>query len=436
MRVVIIGAGQVGRSIAQELQHEHDVVVIERSSQRLALLQQYDVLAIQGNGASLKVLQQAEVDKADLVIASTDVDEVNIVACAGSKQLGAAFTIARVHDPEYIETWERGRLGVDFMVCSELLTSEKIAQLIGVPAAREIHTFVEGRVLMAELAVDEGSPLLGRPLQALDLPPGAMIVSLIRNGRVIIPRGDDVVQAGDLMVSIGTPEAISRLNRRATGRPLPQSVVILGGGRIGYRLALTLERRSLRPKIIEADPERSRWLAEQLSRTQVFQSDATDLDFLEREHLGEADVGVSVMDKDEKNLLSALLLKSLGVKRVIVGVADPDYIEIFERVGIDVAVSARKVIAEEILRFTKSRIAGMSILEGDRAEVLELTVSESSPLVGVPLQDASFPKGAIIGAIVRGKDVIIPHGENALQPGDRVIVFSKKEVAPEVEKLL
>jgi len=358
------------------------------------------------------------------------------VACAGSKQLGAAFTIARVHDPEYIETWERGRLGVDFMVCSELLTSEKIAQLIGVPAAREIHTFVEGRVLMVELSVDEGSPLLGRPLQALDLPPGAMIVSLIRNGRVIIPSGEDVIHPGDLVVSIGTPEAISRLNRRATGRPLPQSVVILGGGRIGYRLALTLERRGLRPKIIEADPERSRWLAEQLPRSQVFQNDATDLDFLERERLGEADVGVSVMDKQEKNLLSALLLKSLGVKRVIAGVSDPDYVEIFERVGVDVAVSARKIIAEEILRFTKRRIAGMSILEGDRAEVLELTVSESSPLVGVPLRDAAFPKGAIVGAIVRGKDVIIPHGETTLQPGDRVIVFSKKEAVPEVEKML
>ncbi len=438
MRVVIIGAGQVGRSIARELQRDHDVVVIERSAQRLALLQQYDVLAIQGNGASLKVLQEAEVDKADLVIASTDVDEVNIVACAGSKHLGAAFTIARVHDPEYIETWERGRLGVDFMVCSELLTSEKIAQLIGVPAAHEIHTFVEGRVLMVELLIEEGSPLAGRPLRALapELPPGARIVSLIRGRQVIIPGGEDVIRPGDHLVGVGTPEAIDRLSRRASGRPLPQSVVILGGGRIGYRLALTLERRGLRPKVVEADPERSRWLAEQLPRSQVFQNDATDLDFLERERLGECDVGVSVMDKDEKNLLSALLLKSLGVKRVIAGVADPDYIEIFERVGVDVAVSARTIIAEEILRFTKSRIAGMSILEGDRAEVLELTVSERSPLVGVPLKEAAFPQGAIVGAVVRGKDVIIPDGAVSLRPGDRVIVFAKKEAVADVEKLL
>jgi trk system potassium uptake protein TrkA len=436
MRVVVIGAGQVGESIAQALQHDHDVVVIERSTQQLEELQNYDILAIQGNGASLKVLRQAEVDQADLVIACTNIDEVNIVACAGSKQLGAAFTIARVHDPEYIETWERGRLGVDFMVCSELLTSETIAQLIGVHSARAVHAFAEGRILMAELSVEEGSPLAGRPIKTLDLPSGAMIVSVIRRGEILIPGGEDVIQPGDLVVTIGTPEAIGVLNRKASGRPVPHDIAIIGGGRIGYRLAYALERQGLRPKIIEADPERSRWLAEQLPRTQVFRSDGTDLNFLERERIGECEVGISVMDKDEKNLLSALLLKSLGVKRVIVGVADTHYIELFERVGIDVAVSARKVIAEEIIRFTKRRIAGMSILEGERAEVLEMTVSADSPLIGVPLKNTLLPGGAIIGAIVRGSDVIIPHGDDVLQPGDRVIIFSKKEVGAEVERLL
>ncbi len=436
MRVLIIGAGQVGRSIAQELQHDHDVVVIERSPQRLELLRHYDVLALHGNGASLKMLEQAEAGRADLVIACTDVDEVNIVACAASKQQGAKFTIARVHDPEYIETWESGRLGVDFMVCSELLTSETIAELIGVPAAREVHTFAEGRILMAELSVDADSPLVGRPLKALDLPEGSRIVSIIRDGTVRIPTGEDRIRPGDLIVSIGTPEAIAQLNRRASGAAQAQSVVILGGGRIGYRLALTLERRGLHPKLIESDPQRSRWLAEQLPHTQVFQSDATDLDFLERERIGEADVGVSVLRRDETNLLCALLLKSLGVPRVIVGVSDPNYIRAFERVGVDVAVSARKVVAEEILRFTKSRIAGMSILEGDRAEVIEVTVSEESPLVGVPLKDANFPQGATIGAVVRGREVLIPRGSDALRPGDRVIVFARKDAVPEVEKRL
>jgi trk system potassium uptake protein TrkA len=436
MKVVVIGAGQVGQSIAQALQHDHDVVVIEREASRIEALRQHDVLAIEGNGASLKVLEEAGVDRADLVIACTDVDEVNIVACAGSKQLGAAFTIARVHDPEYVETWERGLLGVDFMVCSELLTSEVMAHLIGVPAARDIHTFAEGKILMAELSVEEGSPLLGRPIRTLGLPRDCKIASLIRDGQVIIPGGHDVILPGDLMVSIGTPEAIAILNLRASGQPIPQNVVILGGGRIGYRLALTLERRGLRPIVIEANPSRSRWLAEQLPRSRVFKSDGTDLEFLENERIGECEVGASVMDTDEKNLLSALLLKSLGVRKVIAGVADPNYIKIFERVGIDVAVSARKVIAEEIIRFTKRGIAGMSILEGDRAEVLEMTVSPQSPLIGVPFKEADFPMGAIIGAIVRGGEVIIPHGQDALEAEDRVIVFSRKDVVPKVEKLL
>ena len=215
-----------------------------------------------------------------------------------------------------------------------------------------------------------------------------------------------------------------------------RNIVIIGGGRIGYRLALTLEKQGLRPKMIEAGGERSRWLAEQLPRTQVFQSSGTDLEFLESERIGECEAGACVMDKDEKNLLAALLLKSLGVKKVIAGVVDTHFIKVFERVGIDVAVSARKVIAEEIIRFTKSRVTGVSILEGDRAEVLEMTVSRKSPLVGVPLKESCLSKDAIVGAIVRKRQVIIPRGDDAIQAGDRVIIFSKKEAAPEVERLL
>ncbi len=436
MLVVVIGAGQVGQSIAQALQHDHNVIVIERDKDNLEALAEYDVMTVEGNGASLKVLQEAGADKADLVIACTNIDEANIVACSGSKQLGAAFTIARVHDTEYLDTWERGRLGVDFMVCSEVLTSELIAQIIGVPAAREVHAFAEGRILLAELLIEAGSPLVAQPLRALELPQGTMIASIIRDGRVIIPKGDDVIKIGDLMVSVGIPEAVGQLNRQATGQSTPQNIVIIGGGRIGFRLAATLERQGLRPKLIEAESERSRWLAEQLPRSQVFQSSGTDLEFLEAERIGECEAGVCVMDRDEKNLLSALLLKSLGVKKVIAGVVDTHFIKVFERVGIDVAVSARKVIAEEIIRFTQSRITGVSVLEGDRAEVVEMTVSRKSPLVGVPLKESCLPREAIVGAIVRKKQVIIPRGDDAVQSGDRVIIFSKKEAASEVERLL
>jgi trk system potassium uptake protein TrkA len=436
MKVIVVGAGQVGQSIAQELQHDHDVVVIEQSPARLESLEQFDVMALAGNGASSKVLQEANAAETDLVIACTDRDEVNIIACAASKHLKAAFTIARVHNPDYMETWERGQLGVDFMVCSELLTAEKIAQLIGVPAAHDIHTFADGKILMAELPIDEHSPFIEKPIRALELPANSMIASLIRKGKVIIPRGDDVIQAGDSMVSFGVPDAVQLLNRRASGRPVPQTVVIIGGGRIGFRLALRLEKQGLRPKMIEANPQRSQWLAEHLPNTQVFQSSGTDLDFLEQERIGQSEVGVSVMDTDEKNLLSALLLKNLGVKRVISGVTDTDFIKVFERVGVDVAVSARRVIADEIIRFTKRRVSGISVIEGERAEVVESTISTKSSLVGVCLRDSTLPKEAIIGAIVRRNKVIIPRGEDKLMAGDRVIVFSEKAYVPKVEQLL
>ena len=436
MRVIVIGAGQVGLSIAQELQHEHDVVVIEQSREQIEQLEKYDVLAVRGNGASLRVLKDNDVKQSDLLIACTDIDEVNIVACAASTQLGAPFTIARVHDPEYIETWERGYLGVDFMVCSELITSETIAQLIGVPSARAVYAFAEGLILMDELVIAEDSPLAHKFLRDLELPHDTKIAGLIREHDMVIPTGDSEITPGDIMVTIGTPEAVAKLNRQASGERLPQSVVIIGGGRIGYRLASSLEKQGLHPKLIEFHPERSRWLAENLPRTEVFQSDGTDIRFLEEEKIGECDVAACVMNMDEKNLLTSLLLKDLGVTKVIAGVMDANYIEIFERVGVDVAVSARKVIADEIIRFTKSQITGVPIVEGDRAAVREVTVSEDSPLIGVPLCDSCLPEGAIIGGIVRDHQVIIPGGHDTVQAGDWLIVLSHKEIGSEVEKLL
>ncbi len=436
MRIVVIGAGQVGTSIAQELQHDHDIVVIENSKERLARLEHLDVMTFAGNGASLKVLKECEVHKSDLLIGCTDIDEVNIVACAASKQLGAPFTIARVHDPEYIETWERGYLGVDFMVCSELLTSETIAQLIGVPSAMAVYAFAEGRILMDELTIRKDSPLANRAINSLELPPDSKIVGLIRGPKIEIPKAESLIRPGDIMVTAGTPEGVARLNRQASGETIPQDVVIIGGGRIGYRLASSLEKQGLRPKLIEAGEERSRWLAENLLHTEVFQSDGTDVQFLEQERMGECEVAASVMDRDEKNLLSSLLMKNLGVRKVIAGVADSHYIELFQRVGVDVAVSARKVIADEIIRFTKSRITGVPILEGERAAVREVTISDKSPLIGVPLAKSCLPKGAIIGGIVRDHQVIIPDGDDVLQANDWVIVLSEKAIGAEVEQLL
>lgn len=434
MRITIIGAGEVGKSIAKALSSDHDIIVIEKEREKLEGLKNLDVLTLEGNGANLKVLQEAKAANSDLFIACTNVDEVNILACGAGKQLGAAVTIARVHDAGYLEGWQPGQLGIDSMLCSELLTSEAISNIIGLSEAIDTKEFANGKILMTELLVAADSPIIGLAIKDAGIPDSCNIASIIRDSTVIIPTGNDIILAGDRIVNIGTPEAVKQFNARLGGYETLKDVVIIGGGRIGFRLAQILQKKDLRLRMIEADEERSRFLAEHLSNCLVFQSDGTDLEFLERERIGSAGVAVCVMNKDEKNLLAALLLKNLGVKKVIAGVEDPNYVEIFERVGVDVAVNPRKVIAEEIIKFTKARTEAISILEQDRAEVLEKEVSKSSPLIGKTLKET--PPWLIVGAIVRKKEIIIPRGSDFIKAGDKVIVFCTKDKLKELETLL
>lgn len=438
MRVIVIGAGEVGTAIAEALYRTNDVVVIERDHGRYETLQHLDILVIEGNGSSPKALMEAGVDKADLLIACTDVDEVNIVACATSKQLGAELlTIARVQDPDYLIHWEKGYLGVDVMVCSELSTAKAIAINLTVPEAKHVNEFAEGKILMTEIEIRNGSPIAGLTVLESQAPPGCTIISLIRDGQIIIPSGNDIVLEGDLLVNIGTPKAVAQFNARLSGTKESRHVVIIGGGRIGYRVARLLEEKGLSPYLIEADPERCLWLSEHLRHTLVLNHDGADVDFLKREKVDSAEVVINVAPTEEKNLLTSLLLKRLGVKRVISRVDQSSHVQAFEMVGVDVAINPRKLIAEEIIRFTRERgTEAVSVLEQERAEVLELEIPADSRVVQRPLKEKMFPRGAIVGAIVRHDTVIIPRGEDCLLPEDHAIVFAVEDKVNAVETLV
>jgi len=438
MRVIVIGAGEVGTAIAESLYRENDVVVLERDHSRYEVLQSLDILVIEGNGSSPKSLLEADVDKADLLIACTDVDEINIVACATSKQLNPNLTtIVRVQDPDYLTNWQEGYLGVDVMVCSELTTAKFIAMNLSMPEAKYVNEFANGKILMTEVKVRRGSQLDNVTITDSQPPSGCNVASIIRNGQIIIPDGDDVLTSGDLVVSIGTPKAVAEFNRRMTDNKAFQHVAIIGGGRIGFRLARILESKGLAPYLIEADEERSRWLSERLKNTLVLNHDGTDVNFLKQEKIDQADVVVNVTGTEEKNLLSALLLKRMGVKRVICRVNQPSHSQAFEMVGVDVAISPRKLIADEIIRFTRdSNTEAVSMLEEDRAEVMELEIPENSKLSHRPLSDKLFPPGTIVGAIVRGQQVITPDGEDRLLPGDHAIIFAEEDKVKTVEALL
>ena len=451
--MIVVGAGQVGSSIAASLAEEHEVVVVDIDEERVeALTYDLDVLAIEGDGASLSTLREAGVEESDMVIASTDADETNIVTCGTVKTVGDPFTIARVKNTNYLETWEQaeGALGVDFMIGTNLLTARTAARVIGLPFARDVDSFAGGRVQMAEFEIPDGSPICGQTVQEADRFDSLTFAAVIRkqgddnpgeeSSEVVIPTGATVLDAGDEVVVIGSNGSVEAMAAEVAPHASGASdVLIVGGSDIGYQVARLLERRGLHPRLIERDSGRARDLAERLQDTTVLESDATDRGFLEREHIGEVDAVVTALDSDEKNLLTSLLTKRLGASRAVAIVDDGAYVRLFEEVGVDVGINPREVTAEEITRFTRERYAeNVSLIGSDRAEVIEFTVDDESVLAGRRISDAvaDLPDGVVVGAIVRGEDFVIPRGGTTVEVGDSIVVFVDAEVLEEATAAL
>ncbi|WP_440007686.1 Trk system potassium transporter TrkA [Halomicrococcus sp. SG-WS-1] len=446
MRVIIVGAGEVGSSIAANLAGSHEVVVVDRDPERVdSLTYSLDVLAVEGDGTSLKTLREADIEAADMVIASTDDDETNLVVCGTAKTVDDPFTIARVKKVDYLDTWERAdqrAFGVDFMVCTNLLTATDIVHVIGLPAARDVDPFAGGKVQMAEFEVRSDSPIADQTVQQADHFDSLTFAAIIRNGDVAIPKGDTLIRADDKVVVIGSPESVQQFAREVAPDETPskdKELVVIGGSEIGFHTARLMEERDLRPRLIERDHERARELAEDLPHTVVMESDATDAEFLTREHVDEADVVVAALENDEKNLLVSVLAKQLGAERAIAVVEDAEYVDLFEQVGIDVAINPREVTAEEITRFTREAPAeNVALIENDRAEVLEIEVDGDSVLADASIQNAvsRLPNGVVVGAITRDGEFVVPRGDTVVQRGDHVVVFVDTDVLDEVSAQL
>jgi trk system potassium uptake protein TrkA len=441
VRVVVVGAGEVGSNIARSLADAHEVVVIDTDPERVeAVTYQLDVLAIEGDGTSLDILEEAGIGEADMLIACTDDDETNLVACGTAKTVDDAFTVARVRKTNYLTTWRgaEGAFGVDFMVCTDLLAAETIVRIAGLPGTQDVDSFSSGRVRMAEFEVTEASTLANETVESADRFDSLTFAAIIRNGDVTIPRGDTRIEAGDKVVVIGSPESCRLVAAEMTpadGLESADDVYLIGGSEIGYQTARLLEAKGVKPRLVERDPERARELAEELAGTVVLENDATDADFLERENVGSADLVVSALSSDETNLLVCLLAKRLGAKRTVAVVEDGSFVDVFETVGVDVAVNPREVTAEEITRFTREEhTQNVAIIESDRAEVLEIEVGEDSILTDRTIAESTrdLPSGVVVGAITRGDELITPRGDTVIRTGDHVIVFMETSVMEEV----
>ncbi len=443
MHVIVVGAGQVGSNIAAGLADTHDVVVIDRDGERVdALTYDIDVLAIEGDGADLETLREAGVGEADLLIASTDDDETNVVVCGTAKVESEAFTIARVKRPQYLTTWNHAvdagneAFGVDFMVCSDLLAAQTIVEVMAVPTAEDVKSFADGACLMAEFKVPAQSVVAGETVSEADRFPGLTFAAIIRGEDVIVPRGETRLRPEDDLVVIGRPEEVEAFGGElAPDQRNPEDVVVFGGSEIGYQAAKLLCEQGITPRVVEQDPDRARRLAERLPDATVMQHDATDQEFLERENVGRADVVIAALETDQGNLLATLLAKRLGVNRAAAVVDNGQFTDLFEAVGVDVAISPRRVTAEEITRFTRTNYAEtVSIIEDDRAEILELEVGDDSDVVGRTVGEVvpELPASVVIGSITRDGELIIPRGDSQIEISDRLVVFVEADDAEAV----
>jgi trk system potassium uptake protein len=442
VKIVVLGAGQVGTTIVEALHADHATTVVDLDSKRLQTLSyRYDVHTVAGNGATRRILQEAGIEKAALMIACTSRDEINLVAATLVKKISEAQTIVRTSNPEYIEAWQERDIEVDFMVSSELETAHAVSQTIGVPAAKQTDVFADGQVQIVEFDVpQEGSAdeqVVGLPLRRATIPADSKVASIIRGKRTLVPRGDESILPGDRIVVIGSPDAAREWGRIvARGEQRVDDVVVYGAGATGVAIARVLLELGIRVRMIEANDERAREVAEELPDARVYHATGLDPDFLERERIGKARAAVFAMREDSKNLYAAMLAKAHGIGFTIGIVHETISVEVFERAGIDVAVNPRTVTAEEIVRFAHDpRVRQLAMLEGDRFEILDITVRDSSKLVRRPFKELPMT-GSLIGAIVRDGSAIFPHGDSQLEPGDRVIVFTESSRVPEVEKAL
>lgn len=442
MKILIIGAGQVGTTIIEALGADHSITVIDTDPARLsALSYRYDVLTMEGNGASRRVLQEAGIKETDLVIACTSRDEVNIVAGILSERLAPeARTIVRTQNVEYLEVWRERQLDVDFVVSSELETANAIARIVGIPAARQTDVFAEGQVLMVEFDVPIGAEpnqTIGQALRNAVIPADSKVASIIRGDRMIVPRGDEAIQPGDRVIVIGSPAAARAWSGIfAQGRVRANDVVVFGAGDTGVAIARVLLEEGTLVRVVESSLERARTVAEDLPDARVFNATAMDADFIKRENIGTADAAIFAMQSDEKNLYAATLAKIHGVALTVAVVTEPASAIVLERAGVDIVINPRMVTAEEIVRFAHDpRIRQMAMIEGDRFEILDITVREDSEFLGKPFRDLPMT-GSLIGAIVRGDTAIFPHGDDMLLAGDRAIIFAEAARVRQVERAL
>ncbi|MBR4711763.1 MAG: Trk system potassium transporter TrkA [Clostridia bacterium] len=440
MRILVVGAGKVGATLAEHLTNEaHDVVVIDSNEEVLRRCEDlYDVMCIHGNGANAQTLLDAGVDHTDILIAATAGDEINMLCCLIGKRLGAKYAIARIRDPKYNEslTLLQHELGIDLAVNPERATALEISRLLRFPFASNIESFAKGLVEMVEFRVQQHDAVAGCRLRDLSsrLPglPRVLYAAVERGGQVTIPMGDYVISAGDRVFVAGDQLTITNFFRYL-GRDIHtvKNVMILGGGRISYYLARMVTPLGMRVSLIEINPEKAARLSEDLPQVNVLLGDGTNQELLDQEGLQQMDAFITLCDRDEENLMTGLYASTQGVPKVIVKNNRVNYADVISRMGLDTIISPRQITSAYILRYVRARISSHGtkveklyrLLDG-KAEALEFLARSEDPYIGIPLKDLTMRPNSLVAVIVRRGKVIVPFGNDTIESGDSVVIIT------------
>jgi len=449
MKIIILGAGQVGTTVAYNLASEaNDITVVDQDAGLLRDLQdRLDLRTVQGHGAHPDVLLRAGAEDADMMIAVTNSDETNMVACQCAWTLFHTPTkIARVRAPEYLlhpALFNQGALPVDVLISPEQLVTDYILRLIEQPGALQVLDFAGGRVRLVAVRAYYGGPLVGHELRNLNMHlhgGEARVAAIYRRGQAIQPDGRTVIEADDEVFFLAAAKNISAVMKELRRAEKPfRRLIFAGGGNIGRRLAAALEGR-YRVKVIEHNPDNAREAAEALKHTIVLQGDAADEDLLLEENIEDTDVFCAVTNDDEVNILSAMLAKRLGARKVMALINRASYVDLVEAGTIDIAISPQQATIGTLLTYVRrGDVVMVHSLRRGAAEAIEAVAHgdrNSSKVVGRTITELKLPVGASIGAIVRGEEVIIAHHDTVIESEDHVILFlADKRRIVEVERL-